>query len=115
MAVDLVVPSVGESITEVQVGQWLKKEGEYADRDEPVVEIESEKATVEVVAPVSGTIVKIERHTGDVANVGDLLGQMEEGPAPKGGEVKPTKSESSAPAAKAEESSRVSLLATSPL
>jgi len=82
MAVDLVVPSVGESITEVQVGQWLKKQGEFAERDEAVVEIESEKATVEVVAPVSGIVVAVEKATGDIANVGDLLGRMEEAAAP---------------------------------
>ena len=59
MAEELRVPSVGESITEVQVGTWLKQEGEYAERDEPVVEIESDKATVELVAPVSGVISKM--------------------------------------------------------
>ena len=82
MSVELKVPSVGESITEVQVGEWLKSEGDYARRDEPIVEIESEKATVEIVAPVSGIVSKILKKTGEIAEVGDVVGEMEEAEAP---------------------------------
>lgn len=79
MAHELVVPSVGESIVEVQVGEWLVGEGEFVEKDMPVVEIESDKATVELPAPVSGTVSKIVMQTGETANVGDVIGAMEEG------------------------------------
>ena len=55
MAVELVVPSVGESITEVEIGDWLKKQGEPVNQDEPVVVIETEKVTVELPAPATGS------------------------------------------------------------
>ena len=83
MGVELKVPSLGESITEVQIGQWLKKEGDFVRRDEPVVEIESEKATVELPAPVDGVISKILKQSGEEASVGDVVGHMEEQDAPK--------------------------------
>ncbi len=86
MAFELKVPNVGESITEVQIGNWLKQPGEYVERDEPVVEIESDKATVEVFAPVSGVISEVLKQTGEAANVGDVIGQMEEQAAAEGGE-----------------------------
>ena len=54
MPVELVVPSVGESITEVEIGDWLKHPGESVNQDEPVVVIETEKVTVELPAPASG-------------------------------------------------------------
>ena len=53
MAVELKVPSVGESISEVEIGQWLKGKGEFVAKDEPVVTLESEKATVDLPAPVA--------------------------------------------------------------
>lgn len=81
MAIELVVPSVGESITEVEIGEWLKEPGDSVDADEPVVEIESEKATVEIFAPASGTITEIVKKTGEEAKVGDVVGYMEEGEA----------------------------------
>ena len=77
MAIELTVPTVGESITEVEIGTWLKTTGEYVARDEPIVEIESDKATVEVFAPVAGIVGEILKQTGEVANVGDLIGYME--------------------------------------
>src|SRR5436190_18275608 len=77
MPVELVVPSVGESITEVEIGDWLKKEGEPVDQDEPVVVIETEKVTVELPAPASGTITAMLKHKGDKASVGDVIGYME--------------------------------------
>ena len=53
------VPSVGESISEVQIGQWLKAEGEWVDRDETLVELETEKASVQVPAPQAGYILSL--------------------------------------------------------
>jgi 2-oxoglutarate dehydrogenase E2 component (dihydrolipoamide succinyltransferase) len=81
MPVELVVPSVGESITEVEIGDWLKAEGEPVDQDEPVVVIETEKASVELPAPTAGTITSMLKHKGEKAAVGDVIGYME----PNGG------------------------------
>src|SRR5262245_4919932 len=77
MPVELVVPSVGESITEVEIGDWLKNPGEQIHQDEPVVVIETEKVTVELPAPASGTLTKTLKHKGDKAAVGDVIGYME--------------------------------------
>ena len=77
MAIELVVPTVGESITEVEVGAWLKAPGDFVRRDEAIVEIESDKATVEVFAPVDGKLVDIVKQTGESASIGDLIGHME--------------------------------------
>jgi 2-oxoglutarate dehydrogenase E2 component (dihydrolipoamide succinyltransferase) len=79
MSVELVVPSVGESITEVEIGDWLKNEGEHVDQDEPVVVIETEKVTVELPAPVSGTIKSRLKNKGEKATVGDVIGYLDEG------------------------------------
>ena len=77
MPVELVVPSVGESITEVEIGDWLKNPGEPIRQDEPVVMIETEKVTVELPAPASGTITTMLKRKGDKASVGDVIGYME--------------------------------------
>ena len=77
MPVELVVPSVGESITEVEIGDWLKNPGEQIHQDEPVVVIETEKVTVELPAPASGTLTTMLKHKGDKATVGDVIGYME--------------------------------------
>ncbi len=77
MAVELKVPTVGESITEVQIGQWLKGEGETVKKDENLVEIETDKATVEIVAPVSGKISKVLKKSGETAEVGEVIGFVE--------------------------------------
>jgi 2-oxoglutarate dehydrogenase E2 component (dihydrolipoamide succinyltransferase) len=79
MAVELRVPEVGESITEVQIGAWLKSEGDRVERDEAVVEIESDKATLELPAPVSGTIEKLLKKKGDVVKIGELIATLAEG------------------------------------
>lgn len=79
MAVELKVPAAGESITEVQIGEWLKKVGDSVRQDENIVVIETDKVTVELPAPVSGTITKILIGDGEDANVGDVIGYMEEG------------------------------------
>jgi 2-oxoglutarate dehydrogenase E2 component (dihydrolipoamide succinyltransferase) len=79
MAVELKVPSLGESVTQAQVGQWIKKEGDAVVRDEPVVEVESEKATVAVPAPASGVLRRVLRQTGETVAVGQPLGEIEEG------------------------------------
>jgi 2-oxoglutarate dehydrogenase E2 component (dihydrolipoamide succinyltransferase) len=67
------VPSVGESISEVQVGQWLKREGDTVTAGEDLVEIETEKASVPVPSPASGTLVKILKRSEEFASVGDAI------------------------------------------
>jgi 2-oxoglutarate dehydrogenase E2 component (dihydrolipoamide succinyltransferase) len=79
MPVELKVPTVGESITEVQIGDWLKGEGDRAQKDEIIAMIETDKVTVELPAPVSGVISKIVVKKGGSAAVGDVIGYMEEG------------------------------------
>jgi 2-oxoglutarate dehydrogenase E2 component (dihydrolipoamide succinyltransferase) len=79
MAVELKVPSAGESITEVVIATWLKKEGDTVKRDEPVVEIETDKATLEVPAPVAGVLRGITKQQGQGATVGEVIAQIDEG------------------------------------
>ncbi len=79
MAIELKVPSVGESITEVQIGEWLKNEGDSVQVDETIATLDTEKTTVEVPAPQSGTISKIIKNAGEIANVGDVIALLEAG------------------------------------
>jgi len=79
MAIDLKVPSLGESITQATVGAWLKREGDAVAADEPVVEVESEKATVVLPAPASGVLRKILKPSGATVNIGEVIGEMEQG------------------------------------
>ncbi len=85
MPVDLKVPSVGESITEVYIGTWLKHEGEAVEKDEPLVEVETDKATLEVPASVSGVLSEVLKQEGDSAEVGEIIARIEEGAAPSAG------------------------------
>src|SRR5215510_1848298 len=77
MSLQLKVPVVGESITEVEIGDWLKKQGEVVQKDEPVVTLESEKATVELPAPETGTITQVLKQKGEVAKVGEVIAILE--------------------------------------
>jgi 2-oxoglutarate dehydrogenase E2 component (dihydrolipoamide succinyltransferase) len=79
--VELKVPSVGESITEVQIGDWLKGVGDTVSQDDIVVMLETDKVTVELPAPVSGTIAQILVKKGETAQVGAVVGYMEQGAA----------------------------------
>ncbi len=78
MSVELKVPPVGESITEVVVGEWLRGVGDWVAEDEPVVVVESDKVNMEVPAPCAGRITEITLQTGDSAGIGDVLGLMVE-------------------------------------
>ncbi|RMH56097.1 MAG: 2-oxoglutarate dehydrogenase complex dihydrolipoyllysine-residue succinyltransferase [Deinococcus-Thermus bacterium] len=77
MPIELKIPPVGESITEVEIGQWLKREGEQVRADEPVVELVTDKATLELPAPASGVLSKILIPSGQ-ARVGDVVALLEE-------------------------------------
>lgn len=76
MTVELKVPVVGESITEVEIGEWIKSEGAFVNKDENVVALESEKATVELPAPAAG-VLKIVKQRGEKASVGETIGFIE--------------------------------------
>jgi len=84
--VEVRVPMAGESVTEAQIGEWMKKEGDAVAADEPIVMLETDKASMDVVAPAAGVIKKIAAKTGDTVEVGALLALI----AP-GGEAAPSK------------------------
>jgi 2-oxoglutarate dehydrogenase E2 component (dihydrolipoamide succinyltransferase) len=77
MAIELKVPEVGESVSEVEIGAWLKQPGQSVKKDEPVVTLESEKATVELAAPDSGTLTQVLKTKGQVAKVGEVIGFLD--------------------------------------
>ena len=85
MATEIRVPTLGESVTEATVGQWYKQAGDAVTADEPLVELETDKVTVEVPAPASGVLSEIVVKAGDTVAVGSVLGAIAEGD----GKVKP--------------------------
>jgi 2-oxoglutarate dehydrogenase E2 component (dihydrolipoamide succinyltransferase) len=89
MAVEIKVPALGESVTEATVAKWFKQVGEAVAADEPLVELETDKVTVEVPAPASGSIAEIRAAAGTTVNVGALLGTIAAGAAPAKAAAKP--------------------------
>jgi 2-oxoglutarate dehydrogenase E2 component (dihydrolipoamide succinyltransferase) len=81
MATEIRVPTLGESISEATVGKWFKKAGESVRADEPLVELETDKVTLEVNAPSSGVLSEIAAETGQTVAIGALLGQLSGGAA----------------------------------
>ncbi len=79
MSNQIIVPSLGESVTEATVSKWLKQVGEKVDSDEPLVELETDKVNVEVPSPLTGTLLSIKVKEGDTVEVGALLGEIKEG------------------------------------
>jgi 2-oxoglutarate dehydrogenase E2 component (dihydrolipoamide succinyltransferase) len=79
MATEIRVPTLGESVTEATVGQWYKQAGDAVTADEPLVELETDKVTVEVPAPASGVLSEIVVKAGDTVAVGSVLGAIAEG------------------------------------
>ena len=73
------VPTLGESVTEATIGKWFKKPGDPVAVDEPIVELETDKVTIEVPAPAAGVLADIAAKDGDTVAVGALLGQIKEG------------------------------------
>ena len=94
------VPTVGESITEVTIANWLKKDGDVVKMDEVIAELESDKATFELTAPQAGTL-KIVKQAGDTAKIGELICEIAEGAGAAPKKEEPKKEESK-PAAKTE-------------
>ncbi len=82
MATDILVPTLGESITEATVAQWLKQPGEAVAADEPLVELETDKVTLEVNASTAGVLSEVVVAAGENVEVGALLGRIAEGAAP---------------------------------
>ncbi|WP_417768625.1 2-oxoglutarate dehydrogenase complex dihydrolipoyllysine-residue succinyltransferase [Stappia sp.] len=101
MATEIRVPTLGESVTEATIAQWFKKPGDQVTADEPIVELETDKVTVEVPAPASGTLGDILVKEGDTVEVGTLLGQIEEGAGSGAAPAKPAAAKSEAAPAKA--------------
>ncbi len=89
MASEIKVPTLGESVTEATIGQWFKKEGEAVATDEPLVELETDKVTLEVPAPTAGVLEAIIAKEGDVVGVGALLGSIAEGEGAPVADAKP--------------------------
>ena len=81
MANEIRVPTLGESVTEATIGKWFKKVGDAVAMDEPLVELETDKVTVEVPSPVAGKLTEIVAKEGDNVEVGALLGSIEAGAA----------------------------------
>src|SRR5437588_8594736 len=75
------VPTLGESVTEATIGRWFKKAGDAVAVDEPLVELETDKVTIEVPAPSAGTLGEIVAKDGETVAVGALLGQINDGAA----------------------------------
>ncbi|MCP1472048.1 2-oxoglutarate dehydrogenase E2 component (dihydrolipoamide succinyltransferase) [Sphingobium sp. OAS761] len=99
MATEVKVPTLGESVTEATVGQWLKKPGEAVALDEPIVSLETDKVAVDVPAPAAGTMGDIVAKEGDTVEVGALLAYVNEGGAAAAAPATaPAKAEAAAPA-----------------
>src|SRR3954468_7812453 len=81
MSIQIKVPAMGESVTEATAARWFKKEGDAVARDEPVLELETDKVTVEVPAPADGALESIAAKEGDTVQVGTVLGAIAEGKA----------------------------------
>ncbi len=100
------VPTLGESVTEATIGKWFKKPGDPVAVDEPVVELETDKVTIEVPAPSSGVLSEIMAGDGDTVAVGALLGEITDG----GGEA--AKPAAAAPTARPEQKTAKPIAAT---
>ena len=94
--VDVEVPTVGESITEVQLGAWIKSEGDWVDSGEDLVEIETEKASVQLPSPAAGFLEGITKQEEDFAEVGEVIAKIRVAPKPEGGDSPAASSGSSA-------------------
>ena len=77
MSEQIIVPALGESITEATVAKWLKSVGDTVEADEPIVELETDKVNLEVPSPISGTVGDIKFKDGDTVEVGAVLGSVQ--------------------------------------
>src|SRR6266478_357422 len=95
MAVEIKVPSVGESITEGTIARWLKKNGDAVRANEPLFELETDKATGEIPSPADGTL-QIMVPEGQTVAIGAVVGRIEKGAAPARAEAEPPRKEAPA-------------------
>src|SRR5437764_11706382 len=93
------VPTLGESVTEATIGRWFKKSGDAVAVDEPLVELETDKVTIEVPAPSAGTLGEISAKDGETVAVGALLGQINDGAAGAAAKPPAAAAKAAAPAA----------------
>jgi 2-oxoglutarate dehydrogenase E2 component (dihydrolipoamide succinyltransferase) len=98
MATEIRVPTLGESVTEATIGKWFKKAGDAVAVDEPVVELETDKVTIEVPAPATGVLAEITVAEGETVGVGALLGNISEGAGAAPAKKEEPKAEAPAPA-----------------
>src|SRR5215218_1297338 len=98
---DIRVPTLGESVTEATIGRWFKKAGDAVAVDEPLVELETDKVTIEVPAPSAGVLGEIAAKDGETVAVGALLGQINEGAAGAKPAAAPAKAAAAPPPAAA--------------
>jgi 2-oxoglutarate dehydrogenase E2 component (dihydrolipoamide succinyltransferase) len=98
MATEIRVPTLGESVTEATIGKWFKKAGDAVKADEPLVELETDKVTLEVNAPAAGVLAEITAKDGETVMPGALLGQISEGGAAAGAAPAKTAAKAAAPA-----------------
>src|SRR6201999_833551 len=102
MTIEIRVPTLGESVAEATIGKWFKKAGDSVKADEPLLELETDKVTLEVNAPAAGVLAEIAANDGETVEPGALLGQITEGgngakaPEPKAA-AKPAKVEAAPP------------------
>lgn len=95
---DIITPSMGESVSEATISRWFKQAGDAVKQDEPVAELETDKVTLEVNAPVSGVLKEIKAPQGATVQVGALLGTIEEGAASPGPAKAPAPASATSPA-----------------
>ncbi|MBX4898291.1 2-oxoglutarate dehydrogenase complex dihydrolipoyllysine-residue succinyltransferase [Rhizobium bangladeshense] len=123
MATEIRVPTLGESVSEATVGTWFKKVGDAIKADEPILELETDKVTIEVPAPASGTLSEIVAAAGETVGLGALLGQIAEGTgataapaaaAPAAAPAQPAPAAAAQPAAAAAASSSSASVSTMP-
>ena len=81
MSIDINVPTLGESVSDATIARWIKKAGDAVAADEPIVELETDKVTLEVPSPVAGKLGEIIAAEGETVEVGALLARVEEGAA----------------------------------
>jgi 2-oxoglutarate dehydrogenase E2 component (dihydrolipoamide succinyltransferase) len=103
MTIDIKVPALGESVTEATVGQWFKKPGDAVKADEPLVELETDKVTVEVPAPAAGVLADIKVAQGATVGIGAVLGAINEGAAAAAQPAAPAQPAAAPPPPKAPE------------
>lgn len=99
--VDILVPAAGESVVEADVGEWFKKVGDYVAADEAIVELETDKAAMDVPSPVSGTIIEIVAQSGETVEVGAVLARVQPGEGQAAVPAAPAPVEAPAPVAAA--------------